>query len=237
MEQFTNECESFSPYISYEKFVCDKVIFQGIVTKSHYDSTNKCDNKYHIIPLLYKYKIPENLVIEACEMETNIGIIKREKSPNEFRYIISANLHPSYCEPHKIFINAMESLYNACITAIDKNKMQVGMYNFNVKSAKRHFNPITSPRTNEITGEIILDTPHHITLKLSYRSNKTTFTDLNDNEVPWELLEDINMRFIPLLQFKHINITNSLATIIFEVVKSVITNVEPIKIDIVKFLP
>jgi hypothetical protein len=53
---------------------------------------------------------------------------------------------------------------------------------------------------------------------------KSLFVDLDDREIPWNLLKNVYMTFIPIVKFKHINVSNGFCTIRVELVRAIVTN-------------
>lgn len=215
-------------YVTYDMFVPERVISETPIPKRFEDRQypNTPPVNYYNIPLQYKYPNTEteislkdsfidDFVLEGCEMESNFGITKRTKSNGSDMYVLSA-----YIDRQSGFTGVCEEIFEVCNCIVKTNKKYISKTELNNKPIIEHF-------YDNMTGEKLLNKPYKINLKLVNGDNKTIFTDLNDQEVSWELLTNVRIRFIPLIRFKYINIVKCNVTIQYEMVRAIITSIKP----------
>jgi hypothetical protein len=192
---------------------------------------NLSDGKfYYTISLSCKLPIEEymnDFIVNGCEMFSYFGI-QESYNPNKTKqgYLISAS--PSGKDGTD-FISFIKEVYNECCSIINKHKTNLGVRYYDMNHLESKFaNPIKY-RTESATNEIIPYSRPLMTFKLLHKQSlcDTIFTDLDDNIIPWELLKLARVKFIPVIKFKHLNISgDGIVTLRMEILRAVITNVE-----------
>lgn len=237
MEQLikVDESTNLPSYMTYRDYMNKNIFFGNVQQQNFTGGTREI-----YLPILYDYESNyvsnwglDEFVFEGCEMETNLGIVKKYSDPQFEKYVIPTKIRPNQVPDHSLFKDTIKTIYESCVSILYKSKMAVKLFNFDNKmpDATGFKNPIR-PKVNELTGEILHEYPFSLTLELISNSedsrNNTIFTDLDENIIPWSHLNQVKMRFIPLLRIKHINIINHRANIQIEIIKAVITFVRSI---------
>lgn len=188
---------------------------------------------YYLIPLMYRYMINNNTIVrdflfEACELETNTGIRFYNDERPKYKILCKLDEH----DPDQaVFTDVMTQIYNACSNIISSAKSVVKMSAFDkTKPEETGFsNPINYPR-DLYTDEIRKDEQPSIYFKLINKGSiQTVFTDIDGKQIPWDLLKNVEMKFIPLIHVKNIYIGNTRAWLQMEIKSAIVTSVRQIQ--------
>jgi len=132
---------------------------------------------------------------------------------------------------HVQLINTMDNLYQGTAFILNTMKVQVGLRHFNMEAAEATGlkRPIYRPY-DKVTGDPIQGRAPSMFLKLFRRgkapfAEETLFTGLDEKPIPWTLLQNVEMRFIPLIHVKRIYVGGGKASIQMEVVSAVVTSI------------
>lgn len=179
---------------------------------------------YYIIPIKYRSESTdyvEELTIEACEMESRNGILKSNRNGNDKYYINSTPLDRDN------FIAFLNKVYDECAKAIDKFKKVVKLNHFDINCPQARFRKPVSYELDKDTGEILSHSKPRINLAILHNKSicNSIFTDLDNNEIPWDVLTNAYIKFIPVLNFKHINITDGRPVIKIEIIRAIVTSI------------
>ena len=211
---------------------CDKekMMYSPPIELQHGSDIGR-QSRYYNVPLLYEYMSEGNIsvddmVLEGCMMES-LGIKQYLRPTNKTIHEITGKMFPIYNPDQSKFVDIVDKIHQRCGQFIDTVKREVGIRDFDVKRLSFFMPDLIKRRTNDATGEIIHNTPSAITMKLlpGNSENRSMFVDLDENEIPWDLLKNVNMRFIPIIRFKHINIVNGRATVRVELIRAVVTHI------------
>lgn len=208
---------------------------RAVLQRHHHDYYPPIE--YYKIPLFYNYGSDHDLNLkdfffEGCEMETNSGIqsiINHDGATKHYIFTQFDSNNPI----HTQWIASMRKIYDDCVDLLYSIKKKIKMYGFdkNYPEWTGFKFPLYYPRDNN-TGEILKDKPPSMFLKLfgngrRLNQEQTLFTDMHGNPVPWELLSNIQMKFIPLIHIKYIYVNNSRASIQMHLQSAIITSIKP----------
>lgn len=191
---------------------------------------------YNIIPLMYNTGTAENpilsdLQLEGCELVSTLGIQAKPGQQGRMDYSILAKFDLNN-QDHLRMVECLNDLFEGCAYILETIKGTVKMFNFKASMAEatglKH--PVYKPR-DEVTGDVIPGRAPSIYFKLFKRGKppvmeQTLFTDLEGNPIPWELLEGVELKFIPLLHVKRMYVGGGKASIQMEMLSAVVTSVK-----------
>jgi len=190
---------------------------------------------YFQIPLMYNYgtqekRILNDFLLEFCEMETSLGIQSKQGQSGKMEHSIMCKFDNNNPEQNKT-IEVMDQLYLGCAYILGTVKVQVGLRHFNPEQAEATGlkRPVYRPY-DKVTGELIQGRAPSMFLKLFSRgkapyAEQTLFTDITGKPIPWTLLQNVNMKFIPLVHVKRMYIGGGKASIQMEVVSAIVTSI------------
>lgn len=190
---------------------------------------------YHQIPIMYNFgtKNVRNIndcFIEGCEMETPFGIQSKTSQNGRDEHSVMCRFDIGNQE-HNRWIETINQLHMGCAAILQQNKGLVKFFNFNAQMAEATGlkNPIYRPK-DQVTGEPIQGRSPSMFLKLFSRGtppmgSQTLFTDLSGTPISWKLLQNVIMKFIPLIHVKRIYVGGGKASIQMEVVSAIVTSV------------
>lgn len=152
--------------------------------------TSKSGVKYHI-PLSYNYGSNatfkfDDFLFDAGQLIAHVGHIIDDHITCTFTYL------------SPVFISTLYNIHHACATVLKLFKRRVGLPNFTIASATTTGFPY--PTDNGT-----------LTLKLSIKS--LSFTDSLNNPIPVTLLQNHQLKLIPLFHFQRIKVKNYLASL------------------------
>lgn len=194
-------------FVDFEDFKVENVV-QGSLEERPIPESN---SKYRQLPIQYNYGTDIKPEIDDLYLQlpttTSTGV-REDVDAKTQRVKYSCMLRfKNIDETHQKCIEIIGQLHKKCAEFLYSIKGQIGFYDFNPKAPGGMFkNPIYFPR-NKTTGDVIPGKDPSFWLKLiTYSGGKTLFTDLNQNPVSWNLLKNVNMKFIPLVKFEKIYI-------------------------------
>lgn len=218
-------------YITYENF--DETMLSCSLPEKKQVPNSK-ETYYHIMPYLYNYGTKDNrflgeFFLEGCELTSTRGIISKPNPQGRIEHSILCKFDDS--DENKKFLSVFDKIFKVSANFLFKNKGTVKMPLFNemMAEATGFKYPIYKP-TDSITGEVDDSKSSSIFFKLFSRGTvnkeQTLFTDLNKKPIPWFLLNDVTIKFIPLLHFKRTFIGgNGRALIQIEMESAIITSI------------
>lgn len=216
--------------------------FDGNMLKAIAPSTNSFELKgstitYHDIKFLYNYGTHEKPIVTGCyfelpEIEATGIKLRQEDAVNKkgesyvkksysmmFRYNLQ-NPEITLC------LTKIRELYMSVAKIVGQYKGKVGLPHFDFE---RPFGTITDPiyyMRDEGTGEVVEGTnPTQWVQLLNYATNKSVFTDLEGNSIDWSLLQDVELKLVPLLHVQMIRIGTH-KTIKFSLVSAIVTHIQ-----------
>jgi len=221
------------PSSNFETFDSARIIPNKAEQKNIPDS--KPPQSYSQIVLGYDYsttdrKQTDDLRIEGCEMTTSFGVQSKAGSkPGSMEHSVMCAFDMGNTD-HAKFIECMNRLHFGCSHVLFTQKGAVKMYNFKVEDAEGTGlkNPVYRPR-DEVTGEPIEGRKPSMFFKLFCRGKpplgeQTLFTGPDGKVIPWTFLQNVEMKFIPLIHVKRIYI-GSKASIQMEIVSAIVTSI------------
>jgi hypothetical protein len=163
-------------------------------------------------------------------METSLGIQSKQGQSGKMEHSIMCKFDTNNPEHNKT-IDVMDQLHLGCAYILGTTKVQVNLRHFNPDQAEATGlkRPLYRPY-DKVTGEPIQGRAPSMFLKLFSRgkapyAEQTLFTDIKGKPIPWTLLQNVNMKFIPLIHVKRIYIGGGKASIQMEVVSAIVTSV------------
>lgn len=229
--------ETFVPYDRYTsaRLTCTPSEQKTIPGTGPQANPPSAPQYYYQIPLMYNFGTTENRILndfkfEGCEMSSSYGIQSKPGPSGRMDHSIMSRFDMNDKE-QTAFIDKMGEVHSGCAYILQQMKGAVKLYNFNAQMAEATGlkSPIYRAR-DEMTGEIVQGRAPSIFLKLFSRGKEpfveqTLFTDLDGKPIPWALLKNVEMKFIPLLHIKRIYIGGGKASIQMEVVSAIVTSV------------
>jgi hypothetical protein len=243
----TQETQSFDlntkldqPYATYKDFTSIRLSStppeQKIIPGTGPQATPPTPAQhYYIVPALYNLgtssnKVLNDFMLEGPEMETSFGIQSKQSPSGRMESSIMCKFDMSNSE-QLAFINTFDDIHKGFAGILSQIKGAVKLYNFNQQMAEATGlkNPIYKSR-DELTGEVIQGRPPSIFLKLFNRgkgamAEQTLFTGIDGKNISWNLLQNVEMKFIPLLHIKRMYVGGGKASIQIELVSAVVTSI------------
>lgn len=240
METQFQPTQSTPTYATYNDFLVTKLggnVFEQKVIPGTGPTANPPSpaQPYWQIPLIYNYgsdddKRLSEFLFEGCELETRYGLQSKAGASGRVDYSIMCSFDNGNQE-HQKCLEAFKQIHEGCATILALQKGGVKMHHFNAKSAEATGlkSPVYYTR-DDTTGEIIPGRPPRMYFKMFKRGKdhleeKTLFTDIKGNQIPWELLDGVEMKFIPLLHIKRIFIVGGKASIQMEMQSAIVTSI------------
>lgn len=196
------------------------------------------EQNYYNIPLMYNFARDNNsktlgdFQFEGCEMTTTQGLrttanVQTGRSEHSImvRYDINT---PEQAR----FLEVIDEIHNGSAQIVQAYKMPVKMPHFNAQMAQatgfKH--PVHRP-LDELTGVPTEGRQPSMFLKLFQRGKapfveQTIFTGLDGKPIPWTLLQNVEMKFIPLLHFKRIYVGGGKVSMQIEMLSAVVTSIK-----------
>lgn len=193
-------------------------------------------NKYNDISLQYNYGSQEqprvnDFLMEWPEVYSNGGIIKKDEPTPDGKTKTSYSVQVTLPQAGEtgVLIKRINEVHAACAYIIAQYKGPLKMFDFDHQRPGALFkNPIYYPRDDQ--GNLREGKNPSIYLKLFKRGygateERTLFTDLEGKPIRWELLQGVEMKFIPLVHCEKIYIGGGKASLQMKVVSAVVTYV------------
>lgn len=205
---------SENAYISYKDFKVENLSGNSVETKNIPNQTGT----YNVIPLSYKY--PNNITTDLymefpmCRSRGVVKKVEENKNTGKTRVTYSCMVKFSISDKEHIeCIEKIKELHKGAAKIVAQHKGRLGMYDFDPERPGGLFkNPVYFPR-DKATGNIIKGRDPSMWLKMiTIQTEKTLFTkpfmnakgDIVGEPIDWELLENVEMKFIPLIKFEKI---------------------------------
>lgn len=196
--------------------------------------------KYHEIPLVYIYgDRRSDFLMEWPEMYAATGLSEKLGPSGRPDYSIMVGL------PDKgntqVLTQKLNEIHKACCKIVHQKKAAVRMFEFDPERPGSSFkNPIWKSR-DKITGELLPGRDSTVFLKCFKRGygateEKTLFhrpvSIVKDGKVctsyesiPWEIVKNVELRFIPLIHIKKIYVGGGKASLQMEMVSAIVTHI------------
>jgi hypothetical protein len=197
---------------------------------------NQPGNKYSDISLQYNYGTQEqpkisDFMMEWPEVYSNGGIIKKDEPTPDGKVKTSYSVQVTLPQSGEtgVLIKRVNEVHAACAYIVGQYKGPLKMFDFDQNRPGALFkNPVYLPRDEQ--GNLREGKNPSIYLKLFKRGygateERTLFTDLEGKPIRWELLQGVEMKFIPLVHFEKIYIGGGKASLQMKVVSAVVTYV------------
>jgi hypothetical protein len=208
--------EPIKTYITYDQFDVARLTSTQPEKKKVPGTGEKgvAEQNYFQIPLMYDYGTPGKKIlgefkIEGPVMSSTVGIQTKPNLQGVMASTIGcvANI---LNEDHKKFISDFDEIYQRSAELIYDVRIMVKLQYFNKECprASKFNNPVYRP-VDEATNQVIEGRNPSLYLKLFSRGKEpygeqTLFTNLKGEPIPWNLLKNVEMKFIPLIHVKRI---------------------------------
>lgn len=153
---------------------------------------------YHLINLKYKYgeENMDDLVLEGCCMKSNNGVTKiTHPHTGKVSYRIQGMFN------NKEFEKAVKAICHSSGDMLLKHRNQLKVSN---TCFRNYENSPIKKRTGSDTDKRVPGSKKwcNFTLIEGDPDRQSLFTDLDDNQIPWELLTGVHLDFVPIIRFK-----------------------------------
>jgi hypothetical protein len=239
METPTENNQINQTYVTYNNFSTERLTASQAETKT-VPGTGPGANpptppqNYYQISIMYNYGTDTSRVndflIEGPEIESSAGIQSKPAQSGVGRFDHSIPCRFDLGDPdQKKFIDVMDSIYRACAYIIGTMKGAVNLRYFEAERPEGQFtNPVYRP-FDKVTNQVIAGRAPSMYLKLFSRgkdamAEQTLFTGVDGNPIPWPLLQNVEMKFIPLIHVKRIYV-GSKASLQMEVQSAIVTSI------------
>ncbi len=233
LEEMTNKYATFDDYTS------SRLSISPPQSKTITAPNGTVSGTYYIVPLTYNYgsshtKLVSPFKLEGCELESRQGIIEKPKTKGDgYDYSIFVGFKPNNPD-HSKFLSTLDSLYKEVATLLHGVKVKVNLQYFNKNAPEGMLKyPVYKPWDKD-TGEPSADKPPSTYLKLFKRGTppklwQTKFFTANGDPIDWDLLKSVVIKFIPLINVKHIYVGGGKASIQMDVESAIVTEISPMK--------
>lgn len=192
---------------------------------------NQPGQSYSQIMLNFNYGTEEMSQIDNFYLQfpllTSNGIIEKTEANGKTSYSMYSMLPLNNQEVNK-FIEIFDKIYNKTVDILAANKGPLKLYNFTKEMAPAVYkNPIYYPR-DKVSGERLPGRSPSMYFKLFKRTDdKTLFTDLQGNQIDWKLLNNVDMKYIPLIQIEKIYVGAGKPSLQLKMVSAIVTELTP----------
>lgn len=238
----TPDIDSLPPYCDFQTFETIKVHCTQPERKQipqpppQPGQQPQAPSYYNQIPLLYNFGSNESPVLrdfllEGPELESPTGVSSKPtpNNPTRMDHTIMVRL-PIDSRDAVHFMNTVNQVHAALAYILHQYKGAVKLPNFNKDMAEATGlrNPIYIAR-DEVTGEPIPGRNPSMYFKLFKRGSgmmeeKTLFTNLKGQPISWDLLHNVEMKFIPLLHIEKIYVGGGKASMQMKMVSAIVTS-------------
>ena len=195
------------------------------------------EQNYFNIPLLYNFasdgsKSYGELQLEGCEMTTALGL-RSQANAQTGRVEHSMMTRFDMNNPEQArFLQVIDEIHAGSAYIVQQYKVAVKMPRFNAEMAQdtgfKH--PVYRP-LDEVTGQPSEGRQPSMFFKLFQRGKapfceQTMFTDVQGKVIPWTLLQNVEMRFIPLLHFKRVYVGGGKISLQIEMLSAIVTSIK-----------
>lgn len=217
-------------YITYENFEPEQLTCTPPEKKAIPNLVP--EQNYYQIPLMYNrgntdVKNIDQFMLEGCVFESSFGIQTKPGPGGKIDNSIMCRLKTSN-PGHLKFITTFNAIHRRCADILAPAKGTVKMPHF--RATDPEATGLKSPiyrAIDETTGSPIEGRDPSIFFKLFSRGKEpygeqTLFTNLKGEQIPWSLLKNVDLKFIPLIHVKRIYIGSGKASIQMEVISAII---------------
>lgn len=219
-----------SSFVNFDKFNIDNLIGFPAESKTIPNSTNT----YCQIPFAYNYGTDETPKIDTCYVQlpelTSTGIMDRIEEGKGTSHSMFIPL--PHNDENNIVIDMFDKILHKSAEYMirDKGVCKITAPNADMLiQAGMLKNPIYTPR-DKLTNEPIPGKAQSFYAKLIRRGSgvyeqKTLFCDLKGDPIDWSLLYNVDLKFIPLIQFEKIYVGAAVKSIQFKIISAVVTEI------------
>lgn len=215
--------------VTNETYQAEKIIFGNVCQKSV--PNVQPPSVYNEIVIEYNYGTETHqnrstLLWELPEVSTSFGISESEMMGRK-KFSIPITLETATNPEHKKCVEIMNSIYRSCADNIFKNKAALKLPKFLLDNPEAcgFKDPVYYPR-DKMTLEIVPGKSPSLYLTLSVRKDsRTVFCGLDEQPISWELLKNVQMSFIPLIQFEKIYVGGGKPSLQMKLISAVVTSV------------
>jgi hypothetical protein len=221
-------------YVDFSEFNAANLIISPFQQKQSKAEAGQKPITYYEMPLSYNFGSEECPIIREFlfqypEMSTNSGMVEGQTGGRR-NYSVPimfslTNVH------HNEVIEVLRKIHQSCSDAIKPVRVKVSMPHFDPKLAEAtgFTFPLYYPKDKE-TGEIINGKNPSCFLKMKYaeygkRTDKALFTDMNGNGIDWKLMENVEMKFIPLVHIEKLYIGGGKIRLQMKCISAIVTNI------------
>jgi hypothetical protein len=227
---------SSSDFVDFSEFQAANLIISPFQQKQSKAEQGQKAISYYEVPLSYNHGTSDapvigDLLFQYPEMTTNSGLAegtvgnrKTYSVPMQFS-LISAD--------HTKAIEALKSIYDATAIYVKTVRGKVGVPHFdnNLAEATGYRFPLHYPKDPD-TQEVVKGKNPSCYLKLKYaeygnRVDKTLFTDRKGRSLDWSLLENVDMKFIPLVKLEKLYIGGGKIRLQMKCTSAIVTSIVP----------
>jgi hypothetical protein len=226
--------QSTQRYVSYTDYADERMLHTSpeskTVPNTGPNTPNPTPQTYKQIPLMYNYSqgvtpLLDDAMVEGCEMESPDGIRSTVKD-GKTQYSVMVRFDNSI--ESNGFVSCVGKIHMRTAAILGSVKGAVGLHEFDAERPNALYkNPIYRPR-DPTTGNLIEGKPPSIYFKLFKRgkdeSNETMFTDLEGKRIPWALLKNVKVKFVPLIHIKRIYV-GAKPSLQMEMVSAIVTDI------------
>jgi len=194
------------------------------------------EQNYFNIPLMYNTGVGSSVLndfqLECCELSTTHGIRENVNAQTKrTEHSIMIRFDASNPEHNKM-LEVMNSIHTGSAQIVQAYKGIVKMPHFNATMPEATgFKTPVHRKMDEMSGKYVEGHAPTMFLKLFTRGKapfveQTMFTGLDGKPIPWSLLKNVEMKFIPLLHFKRIYVGGGKVSLQIEMVSAVVTYIK-----------
>lgn len=191
---------------------------------------------YRQVGLQYNYgsnekKMLGDLLMEYPEMTSKWGIQSKKDQNGKWSYTLVPEIDQNVPEYVKLK-DTLDQVHSATAFILQHYRSVLNMHAFEAAFAEAgKYKKLWSYQQNKDTKERYMDKPPVVWLRLFKRGQapyevKTMFVDPSGNSIPWESLQKVEIKFIPIMRFKHIYVGNT-PSLIVETDSCIITSIKP----------
>jgi len=221
-------------YVDYSEFNVSNLIISPYQQKQSKAEAGQKPITYYEMPLSYNFgnensPIIREFLFQYPEMTTNSGLVEGQTGGRK-NYSVPM-LFSLTNVAHVELIDVLRKVHQTCSDSIKPVRVKVGMPHFDPKlsEATGFTFPLYYPKDKE-TGEIINGKNPSCFLKMKYaeygkRTDKALFTDMNGNAIDWKLMENVEMKFIPLVHIEKLYIGGGKIRLQMKCISAVVTSI------------
>lgn len=208
--------------VSCEDFDVSRLVLSDLIKKTY--TTPDGTGDYQQIDIRYKYSdgVDRKLMIELPEVKCD-GIRSNDKwKAKQVKLFIDEKQ-----DWGKTVVKCITDIQNALVEKILPIKGQCGLRNMQ-KSIPflTGFKDYIYRPSDKKTGDRIEGRNPSLFVKLDQSYNRTTFTAINEQVLPWDTLKGVNMLLVPMLHVSHLYIGGGKAAVQIKLASATVISVE-----------